>query len=73
MKTDSVSAYVHMRRDSPSPYMQLYLFWMTRPPPPLPQSTHQLRTHLTGGPFLNQKTYNYIWISYLLKHRYSKK
>ena len=31
---DSVSAYIYMRRDNPSPYMQLYAFWMTYPIPP---------------------------------------
>ena len=34
MKRDSVSVYLHMRHDSPSPYMQIYTFWMT---PPIPQ------------------------------------
>ena len=50
MKRESVLAYVHMRRDNPSPYMQIYAFWMTR------QSPLQLRTHLINGPFLNRKT-----------------
>ena len=67
IETDSVSAYVHMRCDTPSPYMQLYAFWMT------PQSPHQLRTHLIDGPFLNQKTYKYIRILYLLKYKHSTK
>ena len=50
MKMNSVSAYVHMACDNPSPYTQLYVFWMTSPPFP-----HQLRTYLTDGPFPNQK------------------
>ena len=33
-----------------------------------PLSLHQLRTFLIDGPFLNQKTYKYIWISYSLKY-----
>ena len=33
MKRDSVSAYLDMRYDTPSPYMQLYAFW--RPLNPL--------------------------------------
>ena len=52
MKRDNASAYVHMRRDTPSLYLQLYAFWMT------PQSPHQLRMHLIDGPFLNQKHIN---------------
>ena len=46
MKRDNINAYVHIRRDNPSSYTQLYAFWMT----PL-----QLRTYLIDGPFLNQK------------------
>ena len=34
MKRDSVSAYVHMRRDTSSSYTQLYTFWMKPPIPP---------------------------------------
>ena len=50
MKRNSVSAYVHMRRDTPSPCTHLYAFWITnRPLPPLP-STHQLRMYLIGCP-----------------------
>ena len=73
MKRDSISAYIHMRRDTPSPYTQLNAFWMTPPPPPRPPVQHQLHTHLIDDPFLNQKTYKYIRISYLLKHEHSKK
>ena len=54
MNRDSVSTYVHMRRVTQCPYTQLYTFWMTT------QSPNQLRMHLTDGPFLNQKTYEYI-------------
>ena len=66
MNRDSVSTYVHMRRVTQCPYTQLYTFWMTT------QSPNQLRMHLTDGPFLNQKTYEYIWISYLLIYEHSK-
>ena len=59
MKRDSVSAYTRMKRDTPSPYMQLYAIWMT-PHPPTPQSPHQLRTILIDDP------------SYLLKYEHSK-
>ena len=51
----------------PFPPTQLYAFWMTLPIP------HQLRTYLTDGPFLNQKTYKDIRISYSLKHKNSEK
>ena len=68
MKRDSVSACVHMRRDTPSPYMELYVLWMTPPNP-----RQQLRTYLIDDLFLKQKTYKYIRISYLLKYKHSKK
>ena len=35
MRRDSVIAYVHVRRDTSSPYTQLHLFWMTPHPPPV--------------------------------------
>ena len=50
MKRDSVSAYIHMRRDTFSPCTQLYAFWMTHP------SHHQLRTYLIDGSSYNEKT-----------------
>ena len=31
MKRDHVSAYIHMKRDGPSPCTQLYSFWMWLP------------------------------------------
>ena len=34
---------------------------------------HHLRTCLADGPFLNQKTYKGIRISYSLKYKHSKK
>ena len=33
MKRDSVSKYVYMRREIPSPCTQLHSFWMTARPP----------------------------------------
>ena len=70
MKRDSVSAYVHMRRDTPPPSLYAALRILDDPPS---QSPQQLRTHLIDDPFLNQKTYKYIRISYLLKYKHSKK
>ena len=61
----SVSAYVHTRHDIPSLCTQLNAFWLT----PIPE---RLRTYLIDGPFLNQKTYKDIRISYSLKYNYSK-
>ena len=47
MKRDSVSAYVHMRRDTPLPlYAPVHIL---DDPPPFPQ----LRTYLMDGLFLN--------------------
>ena len=43
-KRDSVSAYVHMSFDMPSPFTQLYAFWM------LPPSSKELRTYLINSP-----------------------
>ena len=56
--------------NTPSPYMQLYTFWMNPYPPS--QSPQQLLMHLIDGPILNQKPYKYIQISYLLKYKHSK-
>ena len=52
---DSASAYVRMRRDSPS---------LDEPP-----ISHQLHTYLIDGLFLNQKTYKDIRMSYSLKYK----
>ena len=71
MKGDSVSAYVHVRRDTPPP-LPLYAALRILDDPPS-QSPQQLRTHLIDDPFLNQKTYKYIRISHLLKYKHSKK
>ena len=38
-----------------------------------PLFPQQLHTYLIDGPFLNQKTYKDIQISYSLKYRHSKK
>ena len=52
MKRDvSVSAYVHISHDTPSPCTKLYVFWVTSPSP----SSCQLCTYLIEGLFLNQK------------------
>ena len=63
----SVSAYVHMRHDTPLPlYTPVHI--LDDPTPFL-----QLRTYLMDGLFLNQKTNNNIQISYSLKYKHSKK
>ena len=66
-KKDSVSAYIHMRRETLCPCTQLHAFWMT--PPPIP---HQLRTYLIDGPS-QPKKYIDIPISYSLKYKHSEK
>ena len=38
-----------------------------------PSSPQQLRTYLIDGPYLNQKTYKDIRISYSLKYKHLKK
>ena len=67
MKRDSVSAYVHMRRDTPlllhSPV------YILNDPPPFPQS----HTYLMDGLFLNKKINKNIQISYSLKYKHAKK
>ena len=60
MKRDGVSAYVHMRCDTPSPYT--YAFWMT---PSFPNSC--------VSTLLRLKTYKDIRILYSLKYKHSKK
>ena len=58
--------------------VRMYTLNMTRPPlipswlddPPFP---HQLCTYLIDGPFLSQKIYKDIRISYSLKYKHSKK
>ena len=47
--------------------VQLYIFWM------IPSHPHQLRKYIIDGPFLNEKTYKGIRISYSLKYKHSKK
>ena len=67
MKRDSVSAYVHMRRDTPLPlYAPVHIL---DNPPPFPY----LRTYLIDGLFLSQKTNKNIQISYSLRYKHSKK
>ena len=48
MSRDGVSAFLRMRRDTPFPWKQLYVFWM------IPPSSHQLRTYFIDGSFLEQ-------------------
>ena len=67
MKRDSVSAYVHIKYETPSSCTQLYAFWVTAHHP------QQLSTYLIDGPFFNQKTDKYIRISYSLKYKHSEK
>ena len=67
MKRDSVSAYVHMRCDTP---LHLYApVHILHEPPSFPL----LRPSLTYGLFLNQETNKNIPISYSLKYKHSKK
>ena len=67
MKRDSVSAYLHMRRDTPLPlYAAVHI--LDDPPP-----FSQLRTYLIDGLFLSQKRDKNIRISYSLKYKHSKK
>ena len=67
MKRDSVSAYVHMKRNTPLPlYASANIL---DDPPPFPY----LRTSLMDGLFLNQKTNKNIHTSYSLKYKHSKK
>ena len=67
MKRDSVSAYVRMKRDTPLP-LQVVVRILDDPPP----SPHQLRTYLIDDPFLNQRNYQDIRISYSLKYKRQK-
>ena len=67
MKRDSVSAYVHMRRDTP---LLLYApAHILNDPPSFPQ----LRKYLMDDLTLNQKTNKNIRITYSLKYKHSKK
>ena len=67
MKRDSVSAYVHIKRDTPlSLYAPVHILDV---PPPFPW----LRTYLIEDLFRNQKTNKNIRISYSLKSKHSKK
>ena len=67
MKRDSVSTYVHMRRDTLLPlYAAVHIL---NDPSPFPQ----LRTYLMDGLFLNQKSDKIIRISYSLKYKHSRK
>ena len=67
MKRDSVSAYVHMKCDTPLPlYASANI--LDHPPP-----FSLLLTYLMYGLFLNQKTNKNIRISYALKYKHSKK
>ena len=64
---ESVSAHVHIRRDTPLPqYAPLQILDETNVLP-------QLRRYLMDGLFLNQKTNKSIRISYSLKYKHWKK
>ena len=66
MKKDSVSAYVHMRRNIPLfLYAQVHI--LDEPP-----SFPQLRKYIMDGLHLNQKTNTNIRISYSMKYLNSK-
>ena len=67
MKRDSVSAYLHMRRDTPLP-LYAAVDILDDPPP-----FSQLRTYLIDGLFLNQKRDKNMRISYSLKYKHSEK
>ena len=62
-----VSAYVHMRRDTPVPLSAPV--HILDDPLPFPQ----LRTNLMDDLFLNKKTNDNIQIWYSLKYKHSKK
>ena len=67
MKRDSVSAYAHMKCDTP---LLLYApGHILDEPPAFPQ----LCTYSIDGLFLNQETNKNIRILYLLKYKHSKK
>ena len=68
MKQDNVSVYVHVRRVIPLPSVRscTHFGWPSSSP-------HQLRTYLTDGLFLNQKTYKDIRISHSLKYKHLRK
>ena len=64
MKRDSVSAYVHMRHNTPLPlYATVHIL---DDPPPFPQ----MRTYLIDGIFHNLKTDKNIRISHSLKYKH---
>ena len=67
MKRDSVSAYVHMRHDTPLPLLAPVHILVDHAPFP------QLCTYLMDDLFLNQKTNKNIQVSYSLKYKHSKK
>ena len=67
MKRHSVSAYVHVRCDTPLPlYTSVHIL---NDPPPFPQ----LLTYLMDGVFLNQKTNKNILTLYSLKYKHLQK
>ena len=67
MKRDSVSAYVHMRCDTPLPlYATVHIL---NDPPPF----SKFHKYLMDDLFLNQKGNKNIRISYSLKYKHLKK
>ena len=67
MKIEGVSAYVHMKCDTPLPlYAPVHILHG-------PLLYPQFHMYLIDGLFLNQKTNKNIRISYSLKYKHSKK
>ena len=62
MKRDSVSAYVHIRRDTPSRSCTHFGWHLLSP--------QKLRRYVIDGPSLNQKTYKDIRILYSVKYKH---
>ena len=67
VKRDTISGYVHMKRDTPLPLCTSVN--ILDDPTPFPQ----LPKYLMNGLFLNQKANQKIRISYSLKYKHLKK
>ena len=74
LKRNNVSAYVHMKRDTPLPlYASVNILDDSPPLTFLQLPFSLLLTYLMDGLFLNQKTNKNIRISYSLKYKHSEK
>ena len=74
LKRNNVSAYVHMKRDTPLPlYASVNILDDSPPLTYLQLPFSLLLTYLMDGLFLNQKTNKNIRISYSLKYKHSEK